>query len=100
MKSDATYIIIGGTGGLGRSISRWMIKKGARNIVLLSRSGSTAGKVGELIEEAKTQDVHVAVQSCDVYDREQVSKLFAEGICNMPPVKGIIHAAMVLRVSI
>jgi NADPH:quinone reductase and related Zn-dependent oxidoreductases len=48
LRHDATYVIIGGTGGLGRSISRWMISKGARHIVLLSRRGSSSGKVHEL----------------------------------------------------
>ncbi|RDW62499.1 hypothetical protein BP5796_10801 [Coleophoma crateriformis] len=96
LKSDATYIIIGGTGGLGRSMGRWMIEKGARNIALLSRSASTSGKVGELIEEAKTKNARIVVRSCDVCDREQVNTLLTEGIREMPPVRGIIHAAMVL----
>ncbi len=36
-RADGTYMIVGGTGGLGRSISGWMVGKGARNIVLLSQ---------------------------------------------------------------
>ena len=42
LTSDATYVLIGGTGGLGRSMATWMIGKGAKNIVLLSRSGALA----------------------------------------------------------
>jgi hypothetical protein len=37
--ADATYIIIGGLGGLGKSIVKWMISHGARNLLLLSRHG-------------------------------------------------------------
>ena len=55
LDADATYVIIGGTGGLGRSMSRWMIEKGARNIVLISRSSKATGKVADLVEEAKLQ---------------------------------------------
>ncbi|KAG4440758.1 hypothetical protein IFR05_003745 [Cadophora sp. M221] len=96
LHSDATYVIIGGTGGLGRSMSRWMIEKGARNIVLLSRSGKSDGKVGELIEEAATVGANVIVKSCDVSSKEAVQKLVSEDLSTLPPIKGLIHAAMVL----
>ncbi|CZR56253.1 related to polyketide synthase [Phialocephala subalpina] len=97
LQPDATYVIIGGTGGLGRSMSRWMISKGARNIVLLSRSGKATGKVAELIEDAKAVDANIVVRSCDVADKSQVEKLVMEDLSSLPPIKGVIHAAMVLH---
>ncbi|KAG9237456.1 putative polyketide synthase [Amylocarpus encephaloides] len=97
LKADATYIIIGGTGGLGRSMSRWMMDKGARSIVLLSRSGNATGKVSELIEEAAALHAKITVLPCDVADKSQVQKLFTEDISTLPPVRGVIHAAMVLK---
>ena len=39
LRSDGTYLLIGGTGGLGRSMAKWMVDNGAGNVVLLSRSG-------------------------------------------------------------
>lgn len=99
LSADATYVIIGGTGGLGRSMSRWMISKGARNIVLLSRSGNASGKVAELIKEAKIVEANIVVKSCDVADKTQVEKLITEDLTSLPPIKGVIHAAMVLNVS-
>jgi acyl transferase domain-containing protein/NADPH:quinone reductase-like Zn-dependent oxidoreductase len=99
LKTDATYLIIGGTGGLGRSISRWMIEKGARNIVLISRTGKTTGKVGELIEEATGSGAQVVVRPCDVTNKKQVEKLVTEITSSMPSIRGVIHAAMVLNVS-
>lgn len=100
LRADGTYVIIGGTGGLGRSMSRWMIEKGARHLVLISRSGKSDGKVGELIEEAKTKGAQVVVKPCDVSSKELVQKLVTEDIAGMPAIKGVIHAAMVLDVSI
>lgn len=38
LKPDASYLIVGGVGGLGRSITHWMVDHGARNLILLSRS--------------------------------------------------------------
>ena len=100
LQPDCTYIIIGGTGGLGRSMTRWMIGKGAKYIVLVSRTGSATGKVAELIEEARSLDVTVEVRPCDVSNKEQVEELINRGISGMPAVRGVIHAAMVLDVSI
>jgi acyl transferase domain-containing protein/NADPH:quinone reductase-like Zn-dependent oxidoreductase len=98
LKANATYVIIGGTGGLGRSMSRWMIEKGARNILLVSRSGNANKKVGELVEEAKEAGAQIVVRPCDVTKKEQVEKLVTQGIPGMPAIRGVIHAAMVLRV--
>ena len=97
LKEDATYIIIGGTGGLGRSMSKWMIGKGARNIVLLSRSGTTTGRVAELIEEAALLGARIIVQACDISRREAVDKLITSDISSLPPIRGIVHAATVLH---
>lgn len=100
LRPDATYIIIGGTGGLGRSMSRWMIEKGALNIVLISRSGNTTGKVAELIDKAKIAGAAIVVRSCDVTDQAKVQKLVAKGMSSLPPVRGVIHSAMVLHIGI
>ncbi|EOD49628.1 putative polyketide synthase protein [Neofusicoccum parvum UCRNP2] len=39
LREDASYLLCGGLGGLGRAISNWMVENGARNLVYLSRSG-------------------------------------------------------------
>ncbi|KAL8881851.1 MAG: hypothetical protein Q9198_001030, partial [Flavoplaca austrocitrina] len=38
LDSSAAYILVGGLGGLGQSISRYMVQQGARNLMFLSRS--------------------------------------------------------------
>ncbi|KAK2628215.1 hypothetical protein QTJ16_002861 [Diplocarpon rosae] len=96
LKPDASYILIGGTGGLGRSMARWMAGKGARNIVLVSRTGSATGKVKELIDELAALGTSVVVRPCDVADTSSVEKLIKE-LGGLPPVRGVVHGAMVLR---
>lgn len=98
-KGDATYVIIGGTGGLGRSMSRWMVSKGARNIVLMSRSGKATGKIAELIEDLRPVGGNIVVKACDIADQESVNALVEDCAKTLPPIRGVIHAAMVLRVS-
>ncbi|KAI0443526.1 ketoacyl-synt-domain-containing protein [Xylaria telfairii] len=97
LKNHATYILIGGTGGLGRSMARWMVNRGARHLVLVSRSGSATGKVKELIEEAAAAGAEVIVRQCDVANPYDVEELINFGLEGMPPVRGLIHGAMVLR---
>ncbi|KLU88199.1 hypothetical protein MAPG_07186, partial [Magnaporthiopsis poae ATCC 64411] len=50
-KLDASYVIAGGAGGAGRSVARWMAARGARHIILLSRSGSASAETRELVAE-------------------------------------------------
>jgi NAD(P)-dependent dehydrogenase (short-subunit alcohol dehydrogenase family) len=99
LRQDATYILIGGTGGLGRSMAKWMVLKGAKNVVLLSRSGTLKGKSKEQIDTLNNSGANVVVRRCDVADRADVEDLISAGLVDMPPVRGIIHGAMVLNVS-
>ncbi|OIW26979.1 ketoacyl-synt-domain-containing protein [Coniochaeta ligniaria NRRL 30616] len=93
---DGTHIIVGGTGGLGRSMTRWMIEHGARHIVLVSRSGSQDLKVQHLLDEAHGIAA-VRVVVCDIADEEQVQRLVDTCSKTMPPICGIVNAAMALH---
>ncbi|PNH37867.1 hypothetical protein VD0004_g8940 [Verticillium dahliae] len=97
LQAQATYVLIGGTGGLGRSMARWMVTHGARNLVLLSRRGSITDKVRVLIEEASAQGANIAVRACDVAEKASVDRLFTHQLDGLPPVRGVIHGAMVLK---
>ena len=41
--SDKCYIVVGGLGGLGMEVANWMVDRGARHLILTSRSGVTSG---------------------------------------------------------
>ncbi|OCL14366.1 polyketide synthase [Glonium stellatum] len=97
LRSDASYVIIGGTGGLGRSMARWMVGKGAKHIVLISRSGSATGKVKDLVEDLGKLGANIVVRRCDVVNRGDVDNLITHELVGMPPIRGVIHGAMVLH---
>ncbi|KAL8707059.1 MAG: hypothetical protein Q9225_007846 [Loekoesia sp. 1 TL-2023] len=94
---NASYLITGGTGGLGRSITRWLAGQGAKNIILVSRSGMSQKGVPELIEELKALAVNVVAKQCDIADGSQLQSLVNECQQSMPPIRGVIHGAMALR---
>ena len=100
---NASYIITGGTGGLGCSLVRWMVSRGARNIHLLSRSGAKALNTAswdETLDFARQQNATITAYVCDITNINDVERtLEVVTAAGTPAVKGVIHAAMVLRVS-
>ncbi|RYP65674.1 hypothetical protein DL769_006253 [Monosporascus sp. CRB-8-3] len=97
----ASYVVAGGLGGIGRSVVRWMARKGARHLILLSRSGSPSSvAASETISEVETQGVDVAKPRCDVSSAAMLSKVLHECQKTMPPIKGCVNSIMVLQDSI
>ncbi|KAE8417625.1 hypothetical protein BDV36DRAFT_256648 [Aspergillus pseudocaelatus] len=99
LNPDATYVIAGGLGGLGRTIARWMVDRGARNLVLLGRSGAKTTAAFELIDELSAKCVYVHAAPCDVIDTESVRQVIQRVSQTMPPIKGCVQGSMVLRDS-
>ena len=81
-------------------MARWMVGRGAKNIILVSRSGSATGKVRDMIDELAAVGASIVVRRCDVADGPSVEKLIATELVGMPEVRGVVHGAMVLRVSL
>ncbi|CAI7654524.1 unnamed protein product [Penicillium viridicatum] len=96
-EGNATYLIIGGTGGIGRSITKRMVERGARHIVLLSRGGRMTTELERLIAECCDFNASIYVRPCDVADQAAVTALVADLQSSLPPIRGLIHAAMVLK---
>jgi acyl transferase domain-containing protein/acyl carrier protein len=94
-RSDATYLITGGLGGLGLSVAQWMIGQGAQHLVLMGRNGATAA-VKEVLDALKEGASEIVVAQADVSQREQVAHILSSIRRSMPPLRGIIHAAGIL----
>ncbi|KAK2770047.1 polyketide synthase [Colletotrichum kahawae] len=101
LRGDATYLITGGTGGIGRSLVPWMLENGAANVVVLGRSAATNTEVAKLISECDSPSTGVRVRAvaCDVSSRDSLLAAL-EAVKDLPPVKGVIHGSMYLRDSI
>lgn len=88
VRGDAAYLITGGFGGVGQCLRRWLIAHGARHVVITGRSAST----GVTFED----DARVFSRRCDTGDFGALHNLFAEFGRELPPLKGVFHAAAVL----
>lgn len=96
-RSDVAYLLVGGLGGLGRAIATWMVERGARNFVFLSRSGSSALIVRSFIEDLKAQaECEVTVIQGTVVNLDDVDRAVR---CSPKPLAGVIQMSMVLQVS-
>ena len=76
-----------------------MSSKGARNIVLVSRRATINENVQALIDELAVVGTVITVKACDVSSKQSVETLVKEDMKDLPPVRGVVHGAMVLRVS-
>ncbi|KAL2862548.1 uncharacterized protein BJX67DRAFT_296391 [Aspergillus lucknowensis] len=97
LRSDASYLIVGGAGGLGRSIAHWLVAHGARNLVILSRSAGTNPAAAALVAELKPLGCRVKPISCDVSDAANLARAMEVSSTEVPPIRGVIQAAMVLQ---
>ncbi|KAI1762800.1 hypothetical protein GGR53DRAFT_399114 [Hypoxylon sp. FL1150] len=95
LRPDATYIIPGGMGGLGRSLLKWMASKGARYLVATSRSGAKDPRAQQVLEELSQLGVKAKAIAADVSHEEQcqtvLEQIEEEGF---PPIRGAIIMAM------
>ncbi|RQH10614.1 MgcI [Okeania hirsuta] len=95
IKSEASYLITGGLGALGLEVAQWMVKEGAKNIVLTGRRNPNE-KAQKVIEELEAAGASVSVLLGDISTKESLMKILEEISTSLPPLKGIIHAAGVL----
>jgi phthiocerol/phenolphthiocerol synthesis type-I polyketide synthase C len=97
-KADATYVITGGLSGFGLRTAWWLVRHGARHLALLSRRGAANTPGAEsILEQFAAAGVSIAAPACDIADAAAVRDTLASLAAHMPPLRGIVHAAMVIE---
>ncbi|KAL6237472.1 hypothetical protein BDW75DRAFT_238260 [Aspergillus navahoensis] len=97
LRSDASYLLVGGAGGIGRSMAHWLVSHGARNLIVLSRGAETSPAAVALAAELDALGCRVKIISCDASAKAELSKAIESCSMDLPPVRGVIHSAMVLQ---
>lgn len=98
LRGDRTYLLIGlaGRNGLGISIVEFMIRQGAKHVVLTSRRPSPNQK---WIDHYASQGVKIQIIANDVTDEDAVRSLVRHIRTTGPPIAGVANAALVLHDS-
>ncbi|MEY8018236.1 type I polyketide synthase [Mycobacterium servetii] len=107
LAADATYVVTGGAGALGRVAATYLAERGARHITLLGRSAIPPRSdwaaltdrdahfaAVTAIRAIERLGAHVATAAVDVTDAAQVRAWLSDHMAEAGrPVRGIIHAA-------
>ena len=95
---DKTYIITGGLGGFGLELTEWLVERGARQLILCSRSGIRTGYQLKKINYLQTFfDAQISVSKLNITKENECEELIVKSSL---PIGGIFHLAAVLQDSL
>ena len=97
---EKLHLVTGGFGGFGLETARWLAARGARNIMLIGRSGAASPGAREALASLAAQGVRVRAEALDIADLPALTRLFARFGRDLPALGGVVHAAMVLDDSL
>lgn len=97
LRPDATYVLVGGLGGLGRGLATYLADHGAKHLAFFSRTADVSPAAQKVLRQLTERKVSAKVCVCDVADTVALQRTVAELAAEMPPIKGVIQGAMVLR---
>ncbi|HUE30470.1 MAG TPA: SDR family NAD(P)-dependent oxidoreductase, partial [Verrucomicrobiae bacterium] len=97
LRADATYLVTGGLSGFGLCTADWLVERGARHLALLSRRGAAAPGAQAALERFAARGVTVRAIACDVADEAALRAALAQLDASLPPLRGVVHAAMVIE---
>ncbi len=96
LSDEGVYLVTGGLGGFGFASARRLAERGAKKLVLVSRSGAADAANAAIIAALQSQGVAIYAWSCDLREADQVQALLQRIVREIGPLRGIIHAAAVI----
>ncbi|NLU68778.1 type I polyketide synthase [Streptomyces sp. HNM0574] len=96
--SGGSCLITGGLGGIGTELAKWLIHRGARDLILVGRS--PLGGRAPLLKSLERDGARVTYHAVDVADEAAMRDLLREHAeSGRPPVRGVLHAAGVIDLA-
>ncbi|HMR40460.1 MAG TPA: SDR family NAD(P)-dependent oxidoreductase [Ignavibacteria bacterium] len=95
IESESTYLITGGTRGLGLLFAKYLSDKGAKHLALISRSDVPEASVKEL-EDLKSKGTEVNIYKADISEEIETGNIIEKIYKSGHPLKGIIQSAGLL----
>ncbi|KAL8695116.1 MAG: hypothetical protein Q9224_003449 [Gallowayella concinna] len=93
LRPDVSYLLAGGLGGLGRSTASWLVEKGAKHLIFLSRSAGQVSNDDPFVKELAAQGCSVQMFSGSVANVADVAEVISSAA---KPIAGVLQASMVL----
>ncbi|WP_063048631.1 type I polyketide synthase [Nocardia arthritidis] len=95
--AHASYLVTGGFGAFGLATARWLVRNGARRLVLAGRSGATTDAARAAIAEFGAAGAQVVEERLDMSDYDAVAALVERIQASGHPLRGVFHAAGVVN---
>jgi hypothetical protein len=97
-KENASYLITGGLGALGIILTGWMLRHGAKNIVLISRGAPSDDVLKNIHELENKFGAKISLAQLDIADMEAIQAWYnQQEVLRDLPIKGVFHAAGLLE---
>lgn len=74
-----------------------MVDRGAKHLIIPSRSGASSKSAQEMLDKLKARGVNAVAPRCDVSSETSLASTLEECRRTMPPIKGCINGAVVLQ---
>ncbi|KAL3270432.1 hypothetical protein HHI36_020987 [Cryptolaemus montrouzieri] len=97
--TNRSYIIVGGLGGFGLELADWLVLRGARKLVLTSRTGVQTGYQSYRLKIWRSYGTLIKISTADITTREGCEQLISEAE-EFDPVESIFNLAVVLKDSL
>ena len=95
--AEKSYLLIGLTGEIGRSLCEWMIANGAGCVCLASRTPKANNK---WLQSFEGTGAIVKLYAVDLVEKASLAGVLADMRANCPPIAGVMNGAMILRDSL
>ncbi|MCO5248508.1 MAG: beta-ketoacyl reductase [Chitinophagales bacterium] len=95
LDTDGTYLITGGTSGLGLYFAEWLTTQGVKSLALVSRSGMKA-ETQAVVDRLKVNEVNIEVYAVDISNANALNTLVQDIESKQSEIKSVVHAAGVL----
>ncbi|MEP6671512.1 MAG: SDR family NAD(P)-dependent oxidoreductase, partial [Chthoniobacter sp.] len=96
IKADGCYLITGAFGGFGKVVAQWLVKCGAKHLVLSSRSGAATPEAEAFVKSLRNLGTEVRVVRADAGSEKDIKRLLTEIKAAKQPLLGVFHLAMVI----
>jgi len=89
---SGTYLVTGGLSGFGLATAKWLVERGARHLLLISRRGQASAEDAPIVDAMRERGATVTCVAADVADAKRLAE-----VISAIPLRGVFHCAMVLR---
>ncbi|MEM6363059.1 MAG: SDR family NAD(P)-dependent oxidoreductase [Planctomycetota bacterium] len=97
LSDEGTYWVVGGLGGFGLPMARYLAERGVKRLVLSGRRVEPSEHATEIIDSIRGMGTEVELVACDITDADAVEQTIAAIQSSGSPLRGVMHTAMVLE---